>query len=364
MPGCDAGAGDREAAVERQRSPISYHSHQESAKFCGMLDDRRSMVLQALVEEYIRGGEPVSSQAILERSKLAVSSATIRNDLAKLESYGFVSQPHTSAGRVPTAGGYRYFVDHCSPARLRSATRARIEAFFSDMHQELGKLLKETSSLLSDVSHLPSVVIGPGLGSEAVHGVHLVHLGSAVLLAVTVSESGRVAQEILRVDTDPSDAELSEAEMLLANLYSGRSVTEGAKEVSRLDAATIPKRVISLVTGVAAMLQRSAKATSEIYIGGTSQFASLWEDLANVSVVLGILETESDLRDVLGDDEGPSVRIGAELNMDDVDLSVVSMPYDSGGGRIGVLGPMRMDYRRAIRIVEEVGEGLADSLGT
>jgi heat-inducible transcriptional repressor len=329
-----------------------------------MFDDRRSVVLQALVEEYIRSGEPVSSQAILTRSKLAVSSATIRNDLAKLESYGLITQPHTSAGRVPTAGGYRYFVDHCSPTRLRSATRARIEAFFSDVHQELRKLLKETSSLLSDVSHLPSVVIGPGFGSEAVRGIHLVHLGSAVVLAVTVSESGRVTQEIVRVGYDPSDAELDEAEMLLANLYAGRSVDDGAKEVSRLDDSTIPSGVLGLITAIAGRLRRIGESTSDIYVGGTSQFGSLWEDLANVSVVLGILERESDLRDVLGDDDGPTVRIGAELNLDDVDLSVVSMPYDSGGGRIGVLGPMRMDYRRAIRIVEEVGEGLADSLGT
>ena len=329
-----------------------------------MLDDRRSVVLQALVEEYIRTGEPVSSQAILERSKLTVSSATVRNDLAKLESYGFVTQPHTSAGRIPTAGGYRYFVDHCSPARLRSATRARIEAFFADVHQELSRLLKETSSLLSDVSHLPSVVIGPGLGAEAVRGVHLVHLGAAVVLAVTVSESGRVAQEIVRLRFDPSDGELDEAEMLLGSVYAGKSVDEGANAVAHLDAAAIPDRVIHLVSGIAGMLRRSGDATSDIYVGGTSQFASLWEDLANVSAVLGILERESDLRDVLGDEDGPTVRIGAELNLDDVDLSVVSMPYESGGGRLGLLGPMRMDYRRAIKIVEEIGEGLADSLGS
>ncbi len=96
-----------------------------------MIDDRKARVLQALVEEYIRTGEPVSSHAILERSALDVSSATIRNELARLESYGFVAQPHTSAGRIPTHQGYRYYVDHCSPARLRSATHHRIRSFFA-----------------------------------------------------------------------------------------------------------------------------------------------------------------------------------------------------------------------------------------
>jgi heat-inducible transcriptional repressor len=332
-----------------------------------MLDDRRSVVLQALVEEYIRSGEPVSSQAILARSGLKVSSATIRNDLAKLESYGFVSQPHTSAGRVPTAGGYRYFVDHCSPARLRSATRARIESFFTDVHQELGRLLKDTSALLSDVTHYPSVVIGPGFGSEQIRGVHLVHLGASVLLAVTVSESGRVSQELVRLGFDPDDSELSEAEMILDRLYSGKSIEDGVRDIDGMDRTAIPERVVNVVQSIGRALRRTEDSTSDIYIGGTSQLAGLWEDLANVSAILGILERDTALREVLGNDDGPTVRIGGELNLEDLDLSVVSMSYGAGGrgaGRVGVLGPMRMDYRRTIRIVEEVSEGLGDSFGT
>ncbi len=328
-----------------------------------MLDDRRSVVLQALVEEYISTGEPVSSKAILDRSNLSVSSATIRNDLAKLESYGFVSQPHTSAGRVPTAGGYRYFVDHCSPTRLRSATRDRIEAFFKDVHQELGRLLKDTSALLSDVAHLPSVVIGPGTGAEVVRGVHLVHLGSAVVLAVTVTESGQVSQEIVRLPFDPADSELDEAELVLEKIYVGKSLGHAADDMARIDDGSFSERTRSVVFGVAGVLGHREQSASAIYVGGTSQFASLWQDLANVSSILGILERDSALRDMLGDEEGPTVRIGSELNLDAVDLAVVSMPYESGGGRIGVLGPMRMDYRRAIKVVEEVGEGLADSIG-
>lgn len=332
-----------------------------------MLDDRRSVVLQALVEEYIRSGEPVSSQAILERSGLQVSSATVRNDLAKLESYGFVSQPHTSAGRVPTAAGYRYFVDHCSPARLRSATRARIESFFADVHQELGRLLKDTSALLSDVSHYPSVVIGPGFGSERIRGIHLVRLGASVVLAVFVSENGRVSQEIVRLASDPADAELDEAEVILEQAFTGGSVETGTRSVNALDRSAFSAGVLDVVRSVAGAVRRTEGSTRDIYVGGTSQLAALWEDLANVSAILGILERDSALRDMLGDDEGTTVRIGSELNLADVDLSVVSMPYGAGGrgaGRVGVLGPMRMDYRRVIRIVEEVGEGLGDSFST
>ncbi len=115
--------------------------------------------------------QPVSSRAVLQRCSVDVSSATIRNDLAKLESYGFVTQPHTSAGRVPTPAGYRYYVDHCSPTRLRTATRERIESFFADFHEELSKLLRQTSGLLSEISHYPAVVMGPGFGEEIVRAL-------------------------------------------------------------------------------------------------------------------------------------------------------------------------------------------------
>jgi heat-inducible transcriptional repressor len=333
-----------------------------------MLDDRPSQVLQALVEEYIATGQPVSSQTVLERSGLEVSSATIRNDLAKLESYGFVEQPHTSAGRIPTPQGYRYYVDHCSPARLRSATRSRIESFFTDVHHGLSKLLKDTSGLLSEISHYPAVVLGPGLGPESLRGAHLVHLGANTLLAVTVAENGRVAQEIVRLRFDPTDPELDEAEALLTRAYCGKSLEEGEVVLQTMVAADMPDRVRRIVTTVATRLRRSVDSTSDIYVGGQSHLAALWEDLANVSLVLGLLSQESTVRDLFTEaGDGTAVRIGTELDLDDVDLAVVSTAYEAGEhglGRVGVIGPMRMDYRRTIRIVEEVGEGLADSLGS
>ena len=333
-----------------------------------MLDDRPSQVLQALVEEYITTGQPVSSQAILEQSGLAVSSATIRNDLAKLESYGFVAQPHTSAGRIPTPQGYRYYVDHCSPARLRSATRSRIESFFTDVHHGLSKLLKDTSGLLSEISLYPAVVLGPGLGAESLRGVHIVHLGANTLLAVSVAESGRVSQEIVRLKFDPTSEELDEAELLLARAYAGKSLEDGENVVMTVTEGDTRDRLMRIVKTIALRLRRGAESTSDVYVGGQGRLAALWEDLANVSLVLGLLSQEATVRDLIGKPgEGTAVRIGSELDLEGVDLAVVSTAYEAGEhglGRVGVIGPMRMDYRRTIRIVEEVGDGLADSLGS
>lgn len=332
-----------------------------------MLDDRRSIVLQALVEEYIRTGQPVSSRAVLEHCSVDVSSATIRNDLAKLESYGFVTQPHTSAGRVPTPAGYRYYVDHCSPTKLRNATRERIESFFAGVHEELSKLLKQTSGLLSEVSHYPAVVIGPGFGDELIHGLHLVNLGGNTVLVVTVGASGRVSQELVRLRFAPTDRELEAAEALLTARFANTTLAEGAAAIAAMPIDQAPDRVRRIARAVAGAASNTELTTREMYVGGASQLASLWEDLAQVHTMLEILEQDSYVRKLLGaDDEGTSVRLGSETDLADADFAVVSTAFDAGSagrGRVGVLGPMRMDYRRTIRIVEEVGDGLEDSLG-
>ncbi len=332
-----------------------------------MLDDRRALILQALVEEYIRTGQPVSSRAILETSGLKVSSATVRNDLAKLESYGFVEQPHTSAGRVPTHQGYRYYVDHCSPARLRNATRVRIESFFTDVHRELSKLLQETSGLLSDISHYPAVVVGPGLGDEKVVALHLVPLSPIVLLAVTIVESGRVTRDIVRLAREVSEADLARAESLLSKCYRGRTLAEGQAEVAKIPSGELAEPVRRALKDVTQTLAGTEVRSADIYVGGTSQLAELWKDLAQVHSMLGLLERDSVVRQMVDNPGvGTAVRIGSELNLDDVELAVVSSDYEAGEhgiGRVGVIGPMRMDYRRTIKIVEEVSEGLGESLG-
>ncbi|MCJ7779502.1 MAG: heat-inducible transcriptional repressor HrcA [Acidimicrobiia bacterium] len=329
-----------------------------------MLDDRKAHVLQALVEEYIRTGEPVSSQMILERSALDVSSATIRNEVARLESYGFVAQPHTSSGRIPTHQGYRYYVDHCSPARLRSATHDRIRSFFADVHSEVSRLLKETSGLVADITHLPAVVIGPQSDVDRIHAVHLVRLGASAVLVVTIAETGQVAQHVVTLGFEPTDEQVDEAERVLERVYAGRELDE-ANDDQRLKSGDLPDLVRRIIDPVHHEIQRVEGASPQLFIGGTSQLAGLWADLAIVHHMLDLLDRDSDLQAILGESTGgTSVRIGEEIG-DTLDLAVVSTSFGPrGSGRVGVIGPMRMDYRRAIRVVEEISENLEESLGT
>lgn len=325
-------------------------------------DDRRDEVLRALVEEHIRTGEAVSSKHVLESTGLPVSGATIRNELAALEREGYAVQPHTSAGRVPTARAYRYYVDHLSPTKLHTPAQRRISEFFGTMHVELGRLLKATTELLTDLTQYPSVAIGPGATGEVVRATHLVQTGAKTALLVVVTASGRVAQELCRLPEPMTTKELERAEEELARIVVGKEITSGADFGLRQADVDSPIRA---ALGVVEEALRDASArTADVYVGGTRQMATVWDNLSTVQRVLEVLEREAILLTMLGGSDGTSIRIGDELPTDDVDLAVVSTGYEvaAGEGRVGVIGPMRMDYRKVISAVEGVSRELGDRM--
>lgn len=330
-----------------------------------MLEDRRSEVLRALVEEHIRTGEPVSSRAIVERARLSVSTATVRNDLAMLEAEGYVIQPHTSAGRIPTAAAYRYYVDHLGPGRLRATAQAKISNLFGEVHVELSKLLKATSDLLAEVTDLPSVVVAPALRGDRVRSLHAVQITADQILMVAVTDGGRLLQQRawLRVPIAPRELEDAHRVVSAAALgvELGADLRLSSDELGRMDEPT-KEAVLALDDS----LRRAAGSGSEVFIGGTQRLTAVWEDLNVVQRILEVLAREAEVMKMLAAASGTSIQIGAELPVHDVDLAVVSKTYEVGatGGSVGVIGPMRMDYRRAISAVEEVSRELEDRIST
>jgi heat-inducible transcriptional repressor len=330
-----------------------------------MLEDRRSEILRALVEEHIRSGEPVSSRAIVDRARLSVSSATVRNDLAALESEGFVIQPHTSAGRIPTAAAYRYYVDHLGPGRLRSTAQAKINSFFGEVHLELSKLLKETSDLLAEVTDLPSVVVAPALRGDRVRDLHSVQVTADQMLLIVVTDGGRVLQQRARVRVPISPTELEEAHRVVSAAVVGSDL--GATPIiSEEVLGGLDERTREAVLTMNDGLHLAAAAGTEIFIGGTQRLTSVWEDLSAVQRILEVLAREAEVMKILAVASGTSIQIGAELPLQDVDLAVVSKTYEAGasGGSVGVIGPMRMNYKRAISAVEEVSRELEDRISS
>jgi heat-inducible transcriptional repressor len=326
-----------------------------------MLDERKAAILGALVEGHIATGDPVSSRAILDRSGLDCSTATIRNEMVVLERLGLVSQPHTSAGRVPTDRGYRYYVDHLSPGSLRASTRGRIDTFFGTMHAEFSRILRETSDMLSEITRYPAVVLGPGLRGHVVRDVHMLAVEPDVVAVVVLTDTGRVHQCVVRPDHPVGADEVAAAARMLASLVG-----------QELHDTTLTEVDVEPGSAVGALVRHTLKAISgaldhgrEFYVGGASRMVELWEDLAKLHRVLALLEREASVLELLDDQaEGTTVRLGPEMQAGEQDLAVVSAAFSAARsrGRIGVLGPMRMDYRRSIRVVEEVSDALGDSL--
>ncbi len=330
-----------------------------------MLEDRRTEVLRALVEEHIRTGEPVSSRAIVEHSTLAVSTATVRNDLTALETEGLVIQPHTSAGRIPTAAAYRYHVDHLGPGRLRHAAQEKIDSFFGDVHLELSKLLKATSDLLVEVTDLPAVVVAPRVVHDRVRALHTVQVNTDQVLIVVVTESGRVVQQRGRIRVPVTALEVEDAQRLVAASVVGEQLGEPTmpsdNELREIDEPT--REAVLTITDC---LHLAASAGTEMFLGGTQRMSAVWEDASTVGRVLEILEREAEVMKLLASASGTSIQLGRELDSDDIDLAVVSKTYDTSGeaGSVGVIGPMRMNYKRAISAVEEVSRELEEQIGS
>lgn len=329
-----------------------------------MLEDRRSEVLRALVEEHIKTGEPVSSRAIVTRAGLSVSAATVRNDLAALEEEGLAVQPHTSAGRIPTPAAYRYYVDHLGPRRLRHNAQAKVAGLFGEVHLELSKLLRATSDLLAEVTDLPSVVIAPGVAHDRVRSLHTVQIGTDQVLVIVVTEGGRVVQQRGRVRVAVTPQEVEDAQDLLVAAVVGEELgSDPDLSAERLQAASKPVKETALT--IVDCLHLASTAGTEMFVAGAARMAELWEDLSSMQRILEILERETEVIRLVAKASGTSIQLGSEMEDGDLDIAVVSKTYDASGesGSLGVIGPMRMNYQHAISAVEEITRELEERIG-
>lgn len=338
-----------------------------------MLSDRRRIVLQALVNEYVRSAQPVASKALVDRYDLRVSPATVRSELSFLEETGHVFQPHVSAGRVPTDVGYRAFVD----AMLQSGAAGGLTAEeseavhnqFAALEHEVADAMRETSALLSRLTSYVAVVIAPTLRRAKIRRINLVWIGDARAVLVVVTDSGQVADRTVDlVEPVAADALAHFEQTLNAGLDGkvGEQVREarGGFEAS----AVVPARVTAQLLDeiVDCLLEADADA---VVSGGVSTLLAQPEfaDPRLVGPLVHLLEDGLETLHVLTSlmqTNDVVVRIGSENPAGLDRMSVVAASYEAGGteGVIGVIGPTRMDYARAVSAVRTVADGLSEAL--
>jgi heat-inducible transcriptional repressor len=330
-----------------------------------MLDERKAAILRAVVEGYIETAQPVGSAHVVRATGVDVSSATVRNDMVVLEREGYLMHPHTSAGRIPTDKGYRFFVDQLAPSgTLEPAQRQRIRDFFNRAHGELEQMLHDTSQLLSNLTDYAAVVIGPSHEAATVRSVQLVALGPRLGLLVVVLSNGVVEKRSIDLLEGTGDQRIAAASAHLARALVGGTLTALPPIVPTGESATD-----AIVADCQLALSRSHdEEPDHVFVGGASRMAAAFDAVDTVRLVLDTLEKQyvvvSLLRDVM--DRGLSVAIGVEHGLVPLaECSVVVAPYLLEGdiaGTIGVLGPTRMNYPQAMAAVAVVSQRLGRHL--
>ncbi len=337
------------------------------------LSERKAAILHALVQHYIRTGEPVGSEALAQASGLRVSSATIRNELASLEELGFLTQPHTSAGRAPTDLAYRYYVDLLpTRSRLRDTERRAIVGFFDEALEDIDEILRGTTHLLSRLTRYASLALAPSPSEAAIARAELIRVGTGTLLLV-VFDSGRVEKRLIELPERTADEDVVRASEVLMGAFLGKTLPEARALASgRAVAGPVksadPDRVLFEHVADALKAIEEAAESEHLVLGGVANIAAdesfhrretfrqIYEALERESAMLHLLREAAATPSI-------AVMIGRENPVPEMwEASVVAAPYAAGGGSfgsIGVVGPTRMDYAAAISAVRAVAERLS-----
>ncbi len=327
------------------------------------LDPRKAAVLKAVVSEYVESAQPVGSAHVTGSPGVEVSSATVRSDMAALERDGYLVQPHTSAGRIPTDKGYRFFVDHLGrQGTLGPDQRNQVRQFFRHVHGEVEDLLGRTSGLLAELTDYASVVVGPGHEMATVRAVQLVDLGPRLALLVVVLSDGSVEKRAVETADDVDAAALASTAERLASVLHGRTLADSSVHAAAPE-DDFTRRVLLALTDMA-----TPEEHDQVFVGGSAHMAAAFDAMDTVRSVLSILEQQLVVVELIEQilDRGLSVAIGTELGFEPLaSCALVVAPvsvYGEPAGTIGVVGPTRMNYPKALAAVHVVGQQLGAHL--
>lgn len=338
------------------------------------MDDRKSKILQAIIEDYVATAEPVGSRTISRKYNLGVSPATIRNEMSDLEELGYLEQPHTSAGRVPSDRGYRYYVDCLMQEKDVSPSEDElIRRTFERKVREINTLVRETARVLSDTTHLTAVVSGPQIEKAAFKELRLVPLGGDKAILIYITDSGFVENQVLDMPVEVTMLELQRVSDVLNEQLKGQRVELLSRSAIQLLQRELSRYGALLEQALQFLeLRMEPGDRQRLYLGGTTHMLSQPEfrDVDKLRSLLTLLEHDDIVAGVLKGspqkDESVNIQIGEEIQVRELtDCSVVSATYRVGDqvvGRMGVIGPKRMEYGRIVGVMHSITRHFTESM--
>lgn len=336
------------------------------------MSDRKKKILQIVVDEYISTAVPVSSKSITEKHLTDVSSATVRNELASLEELGYLTQFHTSGGRVPSPLAYRFYIEELmQKGNLSESDLDYIEKAFSARSNDVEHLIKNVSKVISDLTDYTSVAIGPHTEEEKIKNLALLSCGDGRALLVIVTGVRILRDSFIDIPDNMSPDDIENASRVIAKLFEGKALSE-VKEIGDEVLAEFGQYRQVMREVIDALKSYTRPRDEDVVLTGADKIFNHpeYEDIENVKNFLTVISDKDKIAELIGDDDD-EIQINVKIGSCDdsevpEDCSVVTATYSAGGkslGTYGVIGPIRMDYTKVIAVLENVGkalEGLID----
>lgn len=333
-----------------------------------LLEERKKRVLQAIVEEYIKTAEPVSSGAIMNLEGLEYSSATIRNEMAELEKMGYIEKTHTSSGRVPSAKGYRYYVDELlEDNKITVDEIDYISKKLETKVNELEEITQKASSTISEITHYTTVTIGPNTDVQKIENIKFVLLSPRMMMAVILTDNGLVKETIIKFDEDISEKQVGTLSYMFNNKLKGEPISKIDRPLEKYLVDEM-KYSVNLIKPIIEQMKKVVEE-EKVHLEGAKQLFELPEfnSLEVAKNFVNILDEKELMADMLntGITKDINVYIGEENEKDELkDFSIVTFKHRIGNkdlGTIGIIGPKRMDYAKVISVMKYISKKLNDN---
>ncbi|MEH7334014.1 heat-inducible transcriptional repressor HrcA [Neobacillus drentensis] len=336
-----------------------------------MLTDRQLLILQVIVDDFIRSAQPVGSRSLSKKEEISFSSATIRNEMADLEEMGFIEKTHTSSGRVPSEKGYRYYVDHLlSPQVLNQQDISIIQSIFAEKIFEFEKIIQRSAKILSDLTNYTSIVLGPAVSINKLKRIQIIPLNKETAVAIFVTDTGHVENRSFSLPPSIDISDLEKTVNILNDRLAGVSLEDLNDKIYK-EVAVLLRQHIHNYDLMLHTIGESFKMpiNEKLFFGGKTNMLSQPEfhDITKIRSLLTMIDQEEWIYNLIRkNSSGINVKIGKENNVSAMDnCSLITASYSVGAenlGTIAILGPTRMEYSRVISLLQLLSHDLTEVL--
>ncbi|MCL2859518.1 MAG: heat-inducible transcriptional repressor HrcA [Oscillospiraceae bacterium] len=331
-----------------------------------MLNERKKKILQAIVEEYVDTAEPVSSNALVGKYDLQCSSATIRNEMMELEKIGLLDKPHTSAGRVPSAKGYRFYVDELVQENYLSMEEIEyIKSKLEVRANEIEEFTKIITNTLAEVTHYTSLAVSPSNSTQNISEIKFILLGSKLLMVVILTDGGLIKETIIKFDEDVTESQIKTVDEIFNKKLKGVPLAEITQPMEEYILAEMQNE-LNIIKPIIEQINKVIKEHKKVYLEGANKVFDFPEfnEVSAAKNFLNVIDKKGFVESILEDElaKDINVYIGSEGDDESLkDFSIVTFKHKVNGkdlGTIGIIGPTRMDYSRVISIMKYISEQL------